>query len=1034
MLQPKKTKYLEEAAEVVEERAVKGVEDFESERWSDKTLSEALNRANATPDEVRGAVVEGMRKGTVYVKEDYKQLNNLLKGSTSQDRDDFYTLWLSQQENKRWLTDEDLDLLDGVSDRTKDMVKSYHLNSDIKYASDNLLERKRMEAEGWKVDPSSRMFVKKEERKLLDSDEMYSKIAVLDENGNILNYKNTSSNYLKGLMEDNGYELIRVHPRNVDEGNLGYTHYLSKANSTLENLPQYVLPYVEGGSRMYTTGTHFVKIGRTFYSSDGVMFNGFPKTLIAGNDVKRLNQYAEELNRVIDAFNKYKTNMVQLQEELERINPQEFKVKSAESLYELMRSSENPTGLIDPNYQAKVLRGDEKYTASNGLVDIDRLDDYDLSLSQLMDLRGKYFRSKGDEILDNINGTYDHVVDPFKMWGDNIEKSSQNVTLGETLMNMGEFFKKRYDDVISREKGYNPNRMSGPQVIATAEIKAPNSDLDNTARAARRMQAFYRNILNIPTESDKLINKAITNAVHMLPKSWWDTKAMDRLLKSHPAQAMNAIVFRTYMGCFNIAQFFKQGIGSMLNTTSLANPIHSSRALMAMPMMVIGHFFKDTPYMKYIPKVLSQLAGISAEQFEGFLKYMDDFGTYHQLSNRPEIHRYNNFLKINKGWKNADLVFMELGNNTAQLYADLTAYLTLGGKDLRAVARLSDDFMLNVSRANTSTFQRSTIGTLVGQFTSYPLSVLEVLTGKRYSGTQKASFALAQLFMWGVGGVITKDGTTNIYNWFEDNTNMTPETVRYVVDGYITNYFAQKGITVQEGPDLFGVFDQIAGMIPGFHEIAGEAPNLPVANVGSILGDCYQLAKDIFDPTVTTWDLLSFARIIASKQNLPTGLKNAAKAVIAFDAKQYWDKHGNVLSKDVNLTKAFATLIGFGPVELRLKQMRYMEKKSIQDTISDLYNNTVKVDTDRINTYKRTGFGKTEFEHNRTEAWASLYGKYREDLRAYKAYVKSFHKEWLPYAMNLVIRGMKAGKDVNHPEGNAEAVIFRHVNERLGVQ
>lgn len=1033
MLTPKKTKILEAAEEVVEKRILPGVESFESPRWSDKVLFEVLNRANATPDEVRGAAIEGMRKSTVYTKEDYKKLNTLLKDSTELDRDDFYSLWLSGQENKHWFTDEEMDSIN-VSSKTKELYNDYHKSSDIKYVTDNVLERKRMEAEGWKVDPSSGLFVKKADNRILDNDEYFSRVSILDEDGNILNYKNRTANWIKGYLDDNGYELMQVHPRNVDSSDLGYTHYMTKANQALDDLPQYVLPYVEGGSRMYTNGTHFVKIGRTFYSADDVKFNGYPKTLIAGNDTKKLQQYADEVNQVIEAFNKYKTDMTALQEELLRIDPQEFKVKSAVDLYDLMRSPENPTGLIDPNYTAKVLRGDEKYSVSNGLKNLDRLDEYDLSLSQLMDLRGKYYKSKGDEILDNINGTYDHVVDPFKMWQRNIEQAAQAQTLGETLLNMGEFFKKRYTDVIDKSNGYNPNRMSGSQVIATANIKAPNSDLDDVARAARRMQTFYKNILNIPTKSDEIINKGIQNAVHLLPKSWWDTKAMDKLLATHPAQAMNSIVFRTYMGCFNIAQFFKQGIGSMLNTTALADPVRAAQALFTMPWAIMGHFFKDTPILKEAAKILPKVAGVSGEMFEGFLKYMDDFGTYNQLSNRPEIHRYNNFLKTKAGWKNADLVFLELGNNTGQLYADLVSYLTLGGKDLRAVARYSDDLMLNISRANTSTFQRSTVGTLVGQFTSYPLSVLEAMTGKRFDGAAKARFILANLGLWGFSGTFSRDNNNNIYNWFEDNTNMTPEMIRYVVDGYVTNYFAAKGITVQEGPDLFGVFSQVAGMIPGLHELFGEAPDLPVSNIGSIIGDCYQLAKDLYDPTVTTWDLLSFARIVSQKAGLPTGLKNASKAIIAFDAKQYWDKHGDVLSKDMNLTKSFATLIGFGPVEVRLKQMRYDEQKAIQEAILDIYNNTVKVDIDRINTYKRTGYGHTELEHNRTESWAALYGAYRNDLRAFKAYVRTMHPEWSKYAMRLIVNGMRAGQNVNIPNNSAEEVIFRHINTRLGVE
>lgn len=1000
-------------------------------------VPEVMSRTGHRSEEGQEALVNAKRISDKQTNEGLNNLNKLLDQATPQDIEDYRLLSIMGSERKEWLIDkpEYLDEI-GVSEMTKKLLRQEKIDSDAKWLTDVDLDHKTLKSQGYMSDING-WIVKPESLQNVEYAKNFDKMSIRAEDGSLLNYRNISAEQLKEQYFDEGYQLIRIHPREVAANGLDFTHYLTKDETVLKPLTQYTLPYLPGLSRAYTPDTHFVKIGRAMYSADGLTFNGYPKTLIAGSieDYQRLQTYAEDVNKVIEAYNRAEGNIVNLQRELDTLELSEFKPSSAQDVMTLIRSENNPTGLLDPNYRAQVLSNKERLSYNNGLANLEKLDYFDRSMSDLMERRGQFYRGRGDEILENINGGYTHVVDPLEMWRKNIEDAVFNNNYGEMLQDWGEYFKRTYADVLKFEDWQNINRMSGAEAIATAHIEAPNDALRDVATAARRCQMSYKNILNIPTRMDTAINKGITNAVKgLLPNSWWNTRAVQKLMNSSPISFANAVVFRTYLGCFNIAQLFKQGPGAMINTFAL-DPVNGARALVSMPAVLMGHFFKDTPVVKYIPKLLAGLGGISPQQYEGFLKFMDQYGTFSQMANRPELaQECSKFLATAKGWQNADLVFLNMGNNLGQLYADLTAFIKQGGTDFKAVARYSDDLLLNINRINTSTFQRSTVGKLVGQFTSYPISALEVMTNKRLTGAQRARFMLAQLGLWGLAGTFGKDYATNIYNAFGITGEDDPEMMRYVVDGWATSYFAELGIDVREGIDVAGLFNQVSGMIPALNEMFGASPDLPISNVGSIFGSMYSLAKDAIDPDVNTWDTLHWARRVASDSNLPSGMKNLSKAYIAFDAKQYWDKNGDILRRDVKTRDAFYTLMGFGPIENMIKQRVYKENQLIKGTINDYFEKHVQPYVDRLNTYKRTGYGKTEIPHNRDAEWGQLLNDYRRSVRDFQAYVHEFHKEYRSYATDLIHRSLYAGKDFKKGYTNTLKVIYDHNENIQGVR
>lgn len=998
--------------------AGKRVEDFKYGEEELKTLTEAQPmqrwgmRRGLKSEKLQGALVEANRKATVQIEGATQAAKRIASSMSKEDAVDFNTLVIMGRKFQEEFDDGKLNAW-GIPETAKTGYKEYIKASREQYLSANALDNKIKSAQGWGSSTKTGDVVKEYNTANL-SKPTFSQMSILDpETGELLSYRNSSVEKIKEDFLDKGYKLYTVHPDEVISRDLGYTHYLSKYEDELGPLTKYTLPYVKGGSNAYTPDTHFVKIGRDFYDNEGgTLFHGFPKTLVADENVKRLEKYAEEVNQVSEMWSRNEGDLAAIQRELDQANFQEFKVTSAVDVKELIRTRENPNGLIDPNYKAEVLRNNERYVYADKGYGVEQLEDFDQAKSDLMQIRGTYYRSRGDEILSNLNNDFGHVVDPFTMWQRNIEQAAQNNTLGRLMVDYGEWFKETFAPVIDTKGGkYNMNRMSGAEVISTADIKAPNSYFDDMARAALRAQTTYANILNIPTTLDIKIHEFTTGLLHMLPKRWWDNKVVDRMIRTSPANAFNAIVYRNYLGMFNAKQFLLQGPFQMLNTLSIA-PVQGARAAISLPAILIGHFWKNTPIVKYIPKLLAGIGGITPKEYDGFMKFIDDYGTFKQFSKRPELTQsMENFMKT---LPETDLIFAHAGNNLAQLHADLTAFLIDDGKNMRNICRLSDDMMLNLNRVNTSTIQRTFIGRIAAQFTAYPLAAYEIMTGHHLNKWERARFTAMQLGMWGIGGTFAKDYITNMYNFAEEYLpNVDPEEVSYAIEGIATKFFEDLGIDINEGTDLLGMFNQLSSLVPIMSEIFGTAPELPISNVPTIIIDNYNVIKDLIDPNVNTFDLLNWAKSTNRKKGVAPGIKNATKALYAYDARRFLDRHGAVLRKDPENLQIWAQLLGFGPVEAKFDYRSVEKENLIREGVRGEFekpDGLLEAIQEYV-TFRDTGHGNTELIQSRSPQWGYVIGNVRGRTREFKAWVKEFHPEMNNYATSLIKRAYQAGQD-----------------------
>ena len=993
--------------------------DFSKTGTSDSFLSRRTKIGN----ELHDILVGKKRKAESEIYEGFKKIDSFKESLSNEEKAEFDKMFIYGQENETWV--DELDDVD-MSPNVRATFKEFHKDSDRAYITNNFHIRKKMNADNYKYDYDTDTIMKEEPIQFLSS-KSFAKWNIKDEKGNVYNFKNSSVEDIKKLMETGDLKLYRLHPNEI-KGGADHTHRLvSNATANVQDLPEFVLPYRRGGNRKYTQGTHFVKVGRTFFNEGGTRFLGYAKTLIAGNDIKRLQKYADDVNTVVKIYNDFKDDLVEMQKALDEADLTEFKVTTVEEMKEIIRTAENPDGLLDVDpaiTNAKVYRNNERFVydlpkIKNDYMVIDLLDDYDAELSELMQIGRQYYRRRGDEILENINNKqYDHVVVPFKVWQQNIMAAANEGNLGALYREWGEDFKVRYAPVID-SKNFDINTMSGEDVIKSANIKAPNSYFNSLAREAARVQATYKAMKNIPTVMDDIINRKISDLIEALPRDWWDNEYVDAIRNSKPIEWANTILVRAYLGMFNIQQLFKNGILPIVNMTTL-EPTYAIKALQAVPSVVLAHLHRgDTELFNRAVKA----SGLAPEEFNKFLKYVEEYGTFKQMSQRPELSQ-GGFI-INSNLPDADLIFLKTANNSAQLVADLISFLKHGSSDLNKVAGYADDLMSNNSRVNTSSFQRSSIGKLVGTFTSYPISVIETITGKHFTPKQKWRFALCQFAMWGFGGTLSRDHATNMYYWLEDNDIIEDPTLRsWLVDGVFTHIAGLNGYDIREGADIHGLFNQLLGTVPVIADLFGATPDIPLGATFSIIGDTYGVVKDAIAPETGTRDLLAWARRTASKSHAPTSVRNFADFIIAKDAKQYWDKNGDILINSVDDAKAFSILMGFKPVEKRIKQMNYELQKIEKKAIEEEFNDTVKAVLDDLNTFSRTGEGVKEYTPDRIRARTELKERHRVAVRGFLSWVKEFHPDYKRYARTLLNNETERGKDA------LEKTYIKDITER----
>jgi hypothetical protein len=103
--------------------------------------------------------------------------------------------------------------------------------------------------------------------------------------------------------------------------------------------------------------------------------------------------------------------------------------------------------------------------------------------------------------------------------------------------------------------------------------------------------------------------------------------------------------------------------------------------------------------------------------------------------------------------------------------------------------------------------------------------------------------------------------------------------------------------------------------------------------------------------------------------------------------------------------------MGFKPIENRLAQMNYEYQKIVKEGITELFEDEVKSVLEELNTYRRTGLGKTEYTPEREQERQHLQKKYLTNVKQFMSVVNESYPEFRSFARTLIRNETARGKD-----------------------
>lgn len=855
----------------------------------------------------------------------------------------------------------------------EDVIKAYSdfkVASDMEYLTLNEKTRKQLVRAGYKQ--YGDVFGKEVSISNINK----NGIRVIDADGNIIED-------VTKYTDDSNYKLVQVSRVSANQADLDCTHILIKAADTpVEELPQFVVKYAPGGRRAYTRGTSFVKVGRGWFNPEtGSRLNGFAKTLVAGYDKKQLQTYADEVNKAIEIYkNASRGNDAVIagqiaQAALDTENFKYFKVTSWEELKKLIKSKENPKGIIDPEFNAQVVDEGFSYAYNNGLENAtSTYNELDMSLQELIDSRIKFGRHRTN-LLDDINGDTVRLVDVEEIYDRTIRKTAAIGAKSELTgwyARQLERFKSvttNYSHLAGLSDADKLNRIE----FDTARRARMSQEELELLRSGQRLVEHARGILNSKTKADQWMDTFMTRTAEALDifdkrGKWFDTVANFR-----PARAARALMFNAYMGWWNPAQLIKQGLGVM-NVASL-EPVRAGKAMLAyIPIRLARSAEAGSEQYKLYKQMAMKGAGLTDDEFEGLMKFMSKYDVEGSAGLMVGADReYGEALRRDKQlakkiW-DSQYWFMKEGNAANYYIADITSWLKHNDdvkKGVRKsftdrdIALYSNDLFINMTRTGESAFQRGTIipGTeVLAQWMSYPMRMMEAMFNKRLTAKQRISLASTQLAMWGAAGTLGDDETSlNMYQGLVE-AGIDPEVAEVITDGILGYIGHQLGVTFDEG---VAVKEQFFRLLDVYDATRGE---LKWSNVSALKAPQYAIATikafgEILNPTLNDRDFFRYLKYLQSQPTLPSAFKNTAKGLLAMKTGKFYDRYGDILQEDVTTGQAIWQILGFRPYESKLENFAYEAMTNREQVIED----TMELLDEAINTLRYHTYNQSEPE------------------------------------------------------------------------
>lgn len=887
-------------------------------------------------------------------QEMYKEAQTVLKKLGKEDKKMWSNIYENMQKANegygRWLTEDEVESL---PENVRNVYKTFKKHSDIDYIVNNDIVYNRLNGEGWKIIDNK---VAKEISPRAITERDFNKI--------IVDGADTFEEFEK-KTKDGSHKLIAISRRSVLDDDLNYTHKLVKSSTyRADPLPRFITNYAAGGRRSYAYGTTMVKIGNTFEKA-GKVFNSFPRTLRAGTNAVKMQQYADEVNSAIEIAKMTKEGLITPTRAQQLIVEADYKllnVRNWDDLKAMVKSSDNPDGLLDLNSRAQVLEDGQKYVYDNGFENfyegVENLED---SLQELIDVRAEFGRKRG-RILDGINGGEAKLASIDQIWEDTITRAAYNNATSDLYRWYERQFASNFQKFVENGSTMKPSQVINGRLMPFEKVP---TELRNEYRAALTMQQRYERLRNTPTAYDKYMQRVLQTCARKLDNAPYVGRNLKQFVeKAEPAAGARAMHFNFTMGWYNSAQFWKQAMG-LVNTLG-AEPARTTQGLLAYIPIRIGYYAQEagkTGMLKHFAEFFARATGISKQDYYDFLQYMKKAASTHSLGLRQEMSArharsiaYNNLRKF-------QYIGFEEGTNANLIVSDFVSFMENKGKSFREITGYADDLYLNMTRASESAFQHGGVipTQLFAQWTTYPLRLVEAMFNKRLSPSQRLGILASNIVMFGTAGTLgTKLTEVNMYRYLKDSQQMPSEVAGAITTGIIREALRTAGYDIDEGLSL----GEWVGKEFSFMDTDGEdfmvTDLIPASSAIGHVAAVGHVISNLINPKTTNYDVVDFAQMVSRERGLPTGVRKAAQAYLAYETHKITNTKGNIVKDNTSIKDSMAILTGFTPAESTYSNYIYEMIKDEEKFMNSCYEDYVKPYQDAYNSYNEDISGRMD--------------------------------------------------------------------------
>lgn len=897
------------------------------------------------------------------------------------------------QDSRLWFNEDYLRSYYGLSDKAIEVVDEYHNANDVLYLLDNATTRNNYDMRGFRgittktLSDEGEEVVKTKIGRIIDYPEtskisQYTyKIEGATDGKSFYNVGEMTPEVLSGY-KNSGYEIIEEATNNISTVKLGdgtteapipikYT-LVKKSSVEINELPEYVLPYIEGGHRYYQPGAYYLKMANVVDRGNGIPPMVFtPKTLRTSLDREKLQEFADEFNELARIYKAKTLEGWSKEEAIAKFSEYASSTKYLSDMTYQDFKDKVSKGVFNLKYPVEVVEDGGDMAATRGLKDALFMNDPDSYFSsqvqEMLNDATEFYNSRGAERLKDVFGEPAQVLDFRRTFNRTVNRLAASSSIGEYNKWAVNEFMLMFGDTLRMDSVKN---LSPREIIFNAKLS--HSDPKHL-RAAENCLEQLRQFNRTPSAWDDIVTKSMRGVADILSKSskaigqnWFEMggTSWNAVRDFRPDRFLSSLAFHTYLGFLNPRQLWLQGLGA-LNTVAISPKYGSKAASVSMAVDAILKSDKTISWSKNpISNAFAKLSGTSKEELMEIAEAMKKIYVTDAVQLQPEYINLPQNMDNLRRLERLSLAPFNLGERFNYLTAEITAYLEWKARnpnkvfdkidDIIDVQGRASDMYLHMSRANNTALQNN-LGAIptsvLTQFSSYKLRMIETLLGKTLTPEEKIRLFATNLALYGVHGSVTAD-VFNVYSFMTDDVGMDTDTAKHLSYGLGDALLEALDIDAslsQEGPALapswFKWFaDNPANTdilsIPGIEALVNTVRSAETAVdaskfVSSKIFNIFQDAKEFYNPETSSTDLLKFARSIQSK-GMPSSLRNATKFYIALKTGKIYTNQGEILAKDLSALDATMKLFGMRTRTERDVEALYSINRDFDRSVADI--------------------------------------------------------------------------------------------------